>query len=449
MKKIVCFLLILTFFINNKINVFAIEDNQTEVDNEQDKEENDEEDDIKSDATLKNITINGINVVCTKDTAGYLCENIIKDNSITEVKIAYELSNSKATVEPKSRFTKELEEGENVFEVKVTSEDKTKSNTYTFKITKMNLSTDSGLKKLVVNGNEITLKEDTTKYQVSVSFQTKKVEIEAIPNSSKATVVDFKNDKATFDFYENSKEFKIKVESEAGDMTTYIVTVTKRDEADATLKTLTIKNYDIDFSSEVLDYELKVLKNVDKLDITAKAVDSKANVKITNPKLSIGENEIKIEVENDGSKNTYTIKVTKINEDDKTLANLKALTIDNYDIDFKPDKYEYELNIENENYLVIKATPKMNEAVAEITGNLDLENESIIKIKVTYDDEYSNVYKIKIFKENSMVIKKDFSKKGALAVIIFDILAIIIIGTVKLIEKKKNKKDNNINVDII
>lgn len=452
MKKIITFLLVIGILFSFNINVYAegetsegteptIGEGGSSESGESGEENKDDSNDdtLKSDATLKNITINGVKVVCTD----FVCKSIVSDNDTKSVIVTYELTNPNASVDTKSGFTKELQDGENKFEVKVTSEDKEKTNTYQFIITKKVLSTDSTLKRLIVNGKEIELKTGELKYKTTVSYTTKKVEIEAVANSEKARIIDFKDNKASFDFFENSKDFKIKVESEAGDLVTYTVTVSKRSEADVTLKSLTIKNHDIDFDSEVTDYEIKVLKNVDKLDITAKATSKDADVKITNPKLSVGENEVKIEVTNDGNTNTYIIKVIKLNEDDKTLANLKSLSIDNYEIDFKPDKYEYDLKIENENYLVINAIAKMTEADVEITGNLDLENGSIIKIKVTYDGEFYNVYKINIAKAGSTVLKNKVSKKGVVAVILFDILSIITIGVVQFINKDKNKKNDN------
>ena len=386
-------------------------------------------------AELTNIKVNGTNVVCNDNK---VCEYIIKDNSVKSVKVTYDVSDG--TADPESGFTKEIEEGTTDFKVVVTSEDK--KNTYTFKITKKIVSTDSSLKKLTVNGQEITLKEDTLKYQTSVSYTTKKVEIEAIPKDEKTKVIDFNNNKASFDFFESSKEFKIKVQAEDGSLTTYSVTVTKRSEADVTLKSLTIKNHKIDFSSEVTDYELKVLKNVSKLEIEAKATDSKANVKITNPTLQIGENTIKIEVSNDGNTNTYTIKVTKLNEDDKTLGNLKSLKIEGYELEFSPDKYEYNLYIEDDNYLVINAIAKMEEAEVEITGNLDLVDGSIIKIKVTYDEDIYNVYRINISKEGTNIAKKRISKKAIALVILFDVLAMVVLGIVHIKEKIGKQKNN-------
>ena len=398
-----------------------------------------EDNKLKSDATLKSITIDGENIVCNDKL---VCEYIVTDNETTSVKIKYTLTNEKASVDPKSGFTKELEDEVTQFNVKVTSEDKSKSNTYTFKITKKILSTDSTLSKLIINGTEIKLKDDVLKYQTTVSYSTKKLDVEVEPSDEKAVVVDFNNNKASFDFFTNTKEIKIKVKSESGIITTYVLTVSKRGEADTTLKSLTIKNYKLDFSSEVTDYELKVLKNVSKLEIDAKANDKNADVKITNPKLSVGENTVKIEVSNDGDTTTYTINVTKLNEDDKTLANLKSFKIEGYELDFKPDKYEYDLRIGDVNYLVIDAKPKLEDAEVEITGNLDLENGSIIKVKVNYEEEYQNVYKINIIKDGKAITKKNVSKKACIAVMSFDVLTMITIGTFQFINKNKNKKTN-------
>ena len=239
-----------------------------------------------------------------------------------------------------------------------------------------------------------------------------------------------------------TKEIKIQVKAEDGQIATYTLTVTKRGEGDSSLKSLTIKNQKIDFSPDTLEYEIKVLKNVSKLEIEAKANDKNATVKITNPSLQIGENTIKIEVTNDDSKTTYVIKVTKLNEDDKSLANLKSLKIDGYELDFSSGKYEYDLRIKNENYLKIKAEAKMDEADVEITGNLDLVDGSIIKIRVNYDDDIHNVYKINIIKDGTIITKKSVNRKAAALVIAFDVISMLVIGVLNLKEKFGKNKNN-------
>ena len=453
MKNIKKLLLIFILLFSFNITVKAEEETKTDddkkteevvetKDDDKEKEEPKETtEDVK--AELSNIKINGKTPECSTGTT-ITCKLTINDNTTKSVKVTFDVSKG-ATTDKKSGFEENIKEGTNKFSIKVTSSDENK--TYFFEITKTSLETDSTLKSLSVNGQEISLKEDTLKYQSNVSYSTKKIEIKAIPNSDKAKVVDFKDNTASYDFYDSKKEIKIKVQAEDGSQSTYTLTVSKREEADVTLKSLTIKNHKIDFSSEVTDYEIKVLKNVSKLDIEAKATDRNANVKITNPTLQIGENTVKIEVSNDGNTNTYQIKVTKLDEDDKTLGNLKSLSIDNYEIDFSPNKYEYDLYLADENYLKIDATPKMEESEVEITGNLDLVDGSIIKIKVSYDDDIYNVYKLNIIKDGTIVpSKKKISKKAAALVISFDIISMAIMGVFNLKEKlNKNKKETNIN----
>ncbi len=239
------------------------------------------------------------------------------------------------------------------------------------------------LKLVNANGNEIALKSGVTKYNTDVSYATNKLDIVVETNSTSAKVEGFTNNKISYDFFDTTKEIKIKVISEAGDMTTYILEVNKREEKDATLKKLTIKNYKINFESGVFDYEISVLKNVDKLEIETTTTDSEAKVSIDgNDKLEFGENNIVITVENDGNIKNYNIKVIRLETDDASLANLKSLEIEKYSIDFKEDTYEYDLKIGDDNYLVITALPKVETSTVDVMGNLDLIDGSIIKIKV-------------------------------------------------------------------
>ena len=365
------------------------------------------------------------------------------EDNRNKVTITYKTNDAKATVSTE-KLEKELKSGLNEFKVTVTAEDGT-SKDYIFKITKKVLSTDSSLKKITVNGEEVTLKKNVTKYNVSVSFAAKKIEIEATPNSNTAKIDGFKSNKISYDFFDTEKEIKIKVIAEAGDMTTYVLNVTKREEQVVTLKNITIKNAKINFESGVYDYELSVPKSVEKLEIDATPTNQDANVTITGAdKLQIGENTITIEVENDGNTKTYTIKVTRLESDDKSLANLKSIEIEKYKLDFKEDKYEYDLKIGDDNYLVIEALPLVDTCDVSVTGNLDLVDGSVIKIKVSYDDDNYNIYKINIIKEVSKTKENNTSKLVIIIVIALILTAIIVLLVIQL-KNRKNKDKNNKN----
>ena len=424
MKKLVKICLFLMIFSFN-INVLA-ENGQEEGTSEVTG--------ASSDATLTDVYINEQKVVCSD----YVCELIIEDNDVANVVITYKTNDAKATVSTE-KIEDTLKSGENTYTVTVTAEDGTEQ-IYTFKVTKKVLSTDSSLKKLLINGEEITLSKGTTKYQTTVSYAANKLDVEVETTDSNASLVDSNTNKLSYDFFETEKELRIKVQAEAGDITTYVINVSRRDEADATLKSLTIEDVDLNFESEIFDYEVTVLRNVTSLEIDAVPTDSEASVTIDNPKnLEIGENTVTIEVDNDGNIKTYTIKVTKLDEEDITLANLKSLTIEGYTIDFKEDVYEYNLKIGDVNFLVIDAIPKVDTAQVEITGNLDLVDGSIIKIKVSYDDEVSNVYKINISKD----LNVNESNTTLKIVIIIVIVLIVIAAVVLLIIQKKKKNKQN------
>ena len=425
MKKLVKICLFLMIFSFN-INVLAenVQEEETTV-----------ETGASSDATLTDVYINEQKVVCSN----YVCELIIKDNDVANVVITYKTNDEKASVS-KEKIEETLKNGENTYTVTVTAEDGTEQ-IYTFKVTKKVLSTDSSLKKLLINGEEITLSKGTTKYQTTVSYATNKLDVEVEPTDSNASLVDSNTNKISYDFFEDEKELRIKVQAEAGDITTYVINVSRRDEADATLKSLTIDEVDLNFESEIFDYEVTVLRNVSSLEIEAIPTDNEATVKIDNPRnLEIGENTVKIEVDNDGNIKTYTIKVTKLDEEDITLANLKSLTIEGYTINFQEDVYEYNLEIGDVNFLVIDAIPKVDTAKVEITGNLDLVDGSIIKIKVSYDDEISNVYRLNISKNLSVNESNTTLKIVIIVVVVLIVIAVVVL---LIIQKKKKNKPNN------
>lgn len=462
MKKMLKISLFIIIFLLN-VNVFAIPDSsilepitepgeETKEDlkddinsgeNKTKDENNDNKDETpiskSNDAAIKNVCINEQKVVCSDN----VCEFLIEDNSVENVTITYEANHEKAKLS-KDKIKEEVKEGENLFKLTVTAEDGTEKE-YTFKIIKKLQSTDSSLKKLIINGSEITLKDKTLKYQTTVSHAASKIVIEAIANDSKAVVKDFKNGEKSYDFYEEEKEIKIVVESEAGDITTFVVNVIRREEEDATLSKLSISNISFDFERGVFDYEVTVLRNIESLEIEYETTDKDATVKVDNPKkLDFGENIVKLEVTNDGNIKTYTIKVTKLDEEDKGLANLKSLKIEGYELDFKEDKYEYNLTIGDVNFLSIKATPKLEDSDVEITGNLDLVDGSIIKIKVTYDEDTTNIYKINIKKD--VVLKEEVNSFKTIIIIVATvlILAMIVVFIILIIKIVKNKNNKNV-----
>lgn len=420
-KALLILLLILGFNLNVNAIVYALDPVPTEK---------------SSDANLTSVTVNGQTAICNENN---ICSLEINDNSVTDVIIKYNLSSEKAKIlDEKKELT--LVDGENKFEVTVQAEDETTTKKYTIIIIKNTQSTDSSLKKLTINGEAVTLKKGVTKYNATINYISKSIDVEAIPTDDKAKVENAKSNKLTFDFAEEKKEIRIKVISEAGDTTTYVITVTRRPLKEATLRDLKIENYDIDFSKDVTNYEITVLKNVDTLNITPTATDLDAKVDVNAPStLKIGENTITITVTNDGNVKVYTIKVTKLDQEDKSLANLKFLKVEGFDLDFKEDKYEYDLKIGDINALNIDYETINPDSTVQITGNMDLVDGSIVKIRVTYTSGLTNVYRINIMKDALEKKENNVSK----IIIIIVIILIIIAGIVMFIIQYKNKNKGN------
>ena len=115
---------------------------------------------------------------------------------------------------------------------------------------------------------------------------------------------------------------------------------------------------------------------------------------------------------------------------------------DNAEYKFDENKYEYNLEIGDDNYLVIDAVPDVETSKVEITGNLDLVDGSIIKIRVEYDDDNYNIYKINIIKKEVVNKENNFNKIVILIVIALILTAIIVLLIIQ-IKNKKNKNKTN------
>lgn len=234
-----------------------------------------------------------------------------------------------------------------------------------------------------------------------------------------------------------------------------LLTSTKPEEEtksdNANLKSLVVENFDIipNFSSDVTEYTLDVTSEVNELTIKAEPEDSKATVTIKGEKeLKEGENTVIISVDaEDGTTKLYEIKVTKKEE---TVFGLTSLKIKDANIEFKPDVYNYSINIKSDvDILEIQAVASEEGATVEITGNEELkEGENIITIIVSSKDgEKKATYQIKATKEavkeeknqNAQSNSKIYIYAGIGAVVLIALI-IVIVYTVK--HRKEDDEDS-------
>lgn len=322
---------------------------------------------------------------------------------------------------------------------------------------KSNINT---LSSLSVSGANINFSENNTSYSATVSSET--IIINATAKDSRASV----SGTGTKTLNYGNNTFNITVTSEDGNKKVYTINInrptpapsnnnsskseekkenkssnnsnstgesTTSKSSNALLKSLVIGGTNISFSQSILDYEANVEYDTDKITIEAVAVDSKSKVTIpTNLDLTVGRNEFLVTViAEDGSTKVYKIIVNR-KEEGITISNnnnLVSLEIEDHNIDFNKDTYDYEVTT-NLDILEIKALAEDEKAKIEIIGNENLENGSKIIVRVTAEDGSTKEYNINIIKKQ---------QSNALGFIIGGIVVVIALVGTFIFVKRKNK----------
>ena len=399
MKKF--FLLILFLFIN--INVLANED-------------------------LVNLSVNGESVSCS----GYECQIEIDG---TSAEITYEKGENVKSTTPESGHTVSLNNNYSL-QIEVTYNDDTTAN-YTLTIKKHMKSNDNTLKSLIINDEEVVLKEEIFVYSFETKFNDETVKIKGIPNDSNAKCDEKEYE---FDLESSSLSVTYPVMAEDGTSRDYTIILKRKNKPDTTLKTLKIKDVDFEFNKDILDYEITVPYNVNNIEIEAIANNSKASVKIVKDELLVvGENVVEIIVTNEDVSDTYAIRVNRLENLDENQVNLSSLKIADYDFEFNPTKLEYTLTFkEVPTSLSIDAKSINDEATVEVLNNETLTDGSVVSIKVSLSNGLVKTYKLNIKKE--LVLEKEVNKTLVLILIIILILTMIILLVLQLKERNKNRK---------
>lgn len=147
---------------------------------------------------------------------------------------------------------------------------------------------------------------------------------------------------------------------------------------------------------------------------------------------------------NDDKKDNTTIDNTKDNSNnidkdnndnkiDNQEEDITNIEINGYKIDFNKDIYEYTLNINDEDSLVIEPKINNDKITYTISGNEKLVNGSVIKITLLEDNNTKSEYTIKIIKKEKVDYKIIF-------IAIIGILVIVNIVRIILGRRKKNEE---------
>lgn len=186
-------------------------------------------------------------------------------------------------------------------------------------------SSDSSLKSLTVSSGSIDFIPSTLEYNLDVSSNVSTIQIQAVPNDTKATVK--LPDKLSLETGLNT--FAIVVTAEDGSTTTYKINVNKLENImseNALLSSLNISGKQINFSSDVFEYKIGNI-TTSELGITATAIDSNAKIKIFGNN-NIGKNGviiIRVTAEA-GNYKDYILYVNNINAGDTDEISTSSLT---------------------------------------------------------------------------------------------------------------------------
>ena len=292
------------------------------------------------------------------------------------------------------------------------------------------------LKTLSVSNATINFNPDLKNYFVTVPYNVSSVVINSTLTDAKSSYVSGLGNR-TVNLNVGDNYIEVKVRAENGSEASYNIRVTREKNNDSSLKSIKVDDHEIIVKDKILLYTLKVDNEIVKPVITAVANDTEAKIEIDPiEELKEGENKINIIVTAaDNTKTNYVVNIIR----DKlisTNSKIKKLTIKDHDILFDTENYNYKIKLdEKEDKLDINVETSNKNASYLITGNKDLMNKSVIKIKVTAEDQKTvSTYTIEIEKE----VK---NRLNYIPYIIFGIGCIAIALVLSL--KKKNKKNNN------
>lgn len=214
------------------------------------------------------------------------------------------------------------------------------------------------------------------------------------------------------------------------------------------LSSLTIDGVTLspEFNKDVTEYTANVGEEIANLIVSAVAENSNAEVEVTgNENLQMGENTVTITVTSEaGETKTYTIRVTKgevvATDDTLKLQSLEIAGV-NFDGQFSPDTYSYELNLSRyvEN-LDITATANQEDATIEIIGNENLiEGENTITILLTSaDGEETATYQIKAVLPPATTATQNNTQFYMICAGVAIAVIVIVVIIVVIYKKRKN-----------
>lgn len=282
---------------------------------------------------------------------------------------------------------KNLNIGDNIFEILVISEDETNTKKYILNVYRQN--TDTSIKDLYVNDNIVNVEENNT-YNINVNALN--FNIKTVLNDVNA---DYKLYKIKGDYREEIDGNNIKIDDGSDNVFEIVVLaedgVTSENytlnihelSSDSYLQSLTIDNLGFNFDKNILEYNLNT--ELDEINISAISSNENSTISGIGKKiLELGNNSFNIIVTaEDNSTRTYTLNVNKVKmEDNKIIFN--GLTVN------EDKNYIYKIEVGTSIDTIINSV-STNGKVSVIRDNDISITATGQKLKIDFDD-YSVEY---------------------------------------------------------
>lgn len=334
--------------------------------------------DMSSNANIANITVDNheLTPIYNKEEHEYYI-NLDKDETLVNVNVTMEDEKATYTIRGNNNLNKAINE------IVVTGIAENKSyvvyKIYAFK----NVSTNNNLESILYKTEEEfetvpDFNKDKTTYEINVSSETRKIEIQANPEDMDASV------SGNGIYYLNAgvNTININVTSASGDVKVYTINVIRSKNDDVTLKEVlnnrgsevtSVENEDYDYlldvQYEVNTIEIQGIPNVDRSTVSGNGTYN----------LSSGNNDITLRVTSEAG--TYKDYIVRVVRDLSNNDDLSFLYVHEGGLqpDFKGTTIYYDIlvpyNIDSLDKLHIEADPEDKDATYEIvdnSGNLEV-----------------------------------------------------------------------------
>ena len=360
---------------------------------------------------------------------------------------------SKATVNGLGK--KELTVGENIFTITVIAQDQNYTKDYTVKIVRNAPNTNSKLKTIKIDGEEIAgFDPDALTYSYTVGWEALSIILTLEVDDENAHILPgkLKTVEQRVDLQVGLNTVPIFVEAEDGSVTTYQIFITRKAQIskDSSLKELRVEGYEpfvLQIGDEkVTRFNLIVPNDKEEIRIIAVANSPSAFVVgATTYTLRVGENQIDVVVfAEDKSSTLYRIFVFREPlSNNNYLNNIEIREIPSFR--FTQEREIYYVTIEEPiNKLTFDIETAHDGAKYEIVGNSNLKTGiNQIEIKVTAVDGSVRPYLIFVtIQATSQTLPKQPSKSPTFLVISLIITSVISLGSIAYIILNTLKKKN-------